>query len=174
MNRIDELVRIVPPPVDPYRVDWKPVEKLVGQLPHDYKAAVETYGPGSFANFLWLLLPSKLDYLDISIEGQLRSTALRESRDECPSEVPYLVFPEHGGLLPWLTTENGDTGWFLRDHDDPDEWSVVISASRSPEFFRFKGGCTEFLVAVLADEVHVPIFGRSPFGVPIFQRLDAP
>src|SRR5260370_16561952 len=59
MNALAQLVAVVPPPARVPRIDWTEVENRLGfPLPDDYRALMETYGEGSFDDFLWLLHPT--------------------------------------------------------------------------------------------------------------------
>ena len=150
---LDELTKILPPPKKPAKLvasSFADVEVKWGvALPADYKAFLETYGPGKLASFLFLKDPR-----DAAFDDFFRDVvgAMREAGD-----VPGPLFPEPGGLLPIGTTDNGDTIAF-RTTGAPDGWSVVIAEGRGPETSEYTGTLTAFLVAVLRGQHECPVF----------------
>lgn len=43
------------------------------------------------------------------------------------------LFPEQGGLLPFLVTDNGDTGFWIT-RAKPEKWPILLKDARAPEF----------------------------------------
>lgn len=160
--RLSELVAVAPPPRDPVagRGDWGIVQQWLGLgLPEDFKALIETYGLGSFADFLNPINPfqeggSGFEWADRNI-----LEFDRETRREYPDELPYSVHPEPGGILPWATTDNGDILYWLTE-GEPDSWSILIRQSRGPNRVAYPFGVAEFLHLWLIGELICPIFPR--------------
>ncbi|HEU0131006.1 MAG TPA: hypothetical protein VFQ85_08455 [Mycobacteriales bacterium] len=127
----------------------------VGRLPADYRALVDTYGPGTFDEFLWVLQPSAANpNLDLERQRTVRIDALREVAAS-GEPVPYPV----DTLLPWAVTDNGDVCyWLTSGTADAGTWPVVVNGARGPEWVSFTGSATAFLAAVLAGELVVAVF----------------
>lgn len=71
--------------------------------------------------------------------------------------MPYPIHPEPGGILPWATTDNGDTLYWLTD-GDPDSWPILIRESRGPGRVVYPFGVAEFLHRWLSGKLTCPIF----------------
>jgi hypothetical protein len=162
IGSLSELRQIMSPP-DPARVPtlrWRVVEAELGlTLPPDYKAFIDAYGAGCVGEFLWVFHPTTANrYLNLreQLAGQL--WALRVLRDEAGEAVPYALYPEPGGLVPWGATDNGDVCYWRTESADPAGWTVAVNESRGPEWDEFPGSMTEFLVAILSLEHMVSVF----------------
>jgi len=160
---IETLQRIVAPPETPLEVPsvphWNEVERAIGAgLPRDFRACVERYGTGSFDRFLWVLNPfSSNPHLRLFDRIERNLDALRMLKKDDPGEIPYALFPEQEGLLPWGITDNGD-GLYWHTAGDPDQWSVVVNAARDPECEEFPLGMTDFLAQILSRRARSEIF----------------
>jgi hypothetical protein len=135
MSALDELTRLVPPPDDPPPPpDWSQ------ELPPDYKALVERYGPGNIAG-LGILTPGHPNrFVDLDRQtGEQRAT-LKEGA----------IAPQYepDALIPWGLDESGNTVWWLTT-GEPEQWPVVANEARGEEWQRFDGGAVAFLVALL-------------------------
>jgi hypothetical protein len=130
MASIDDLTRLVPPPIRPADPvgDWFAVEAALGlALPSDFKTLLRVYGSGEFLD-VCLLVPwdTHADGAIDLVKQARRLLMDHESfRDEAPDEFPYPLYPEPGGLLEWGGTGNGDRLCWLTT-GDPDEWPVVV------------------------------------------------
>lgn len=131
---LDDLRRALPPPKRPidHHGDWAGIESSIGMgLPSDYKAFISLYGGGQIGKclvvsspFLWVRHGRDVReawanwasfYPDIAVYGEV---------------IPYPVFPQPGGLLPfgnlgdvnilnWLTVGEPDCWPFVYyDRDD--------------------------------------------------------
>ena len=139
MSALDELTKLVPPPDDPPAPpEWSQ------DLPADYKALVERYGPGNIAG-LGILTPGHSNrYVDLDRQtGEQRGT-LKELRER-GIEPEY----EPDALIPWGLDESGNTVWWLTT-GAPDQWPVVANEARGDEWQRFDGGAVAFLAALLS------------------------
>jgi hypothetical protein len=118
--------------------------------PSDYKRFLERYGMGEIDNFIYLFHPTTQNP-HINLKKQIVDNlwALREVRDS-DEHVPFPIFPEPRGVVPWSRTANGDVCYGLTDGPDPDSWMVVINESRGPDWEEYHGSATEFLAEVLS------------------------
>lgn len=162
---ISDIVSAIPPPPGHgwHAVDWKSVEQCLGlPLPQDYKDFIATYGPGTFDDFLHIFLPATgNDLLDLRSRQQQDVGTLRIIDSEFPGEIPYRV-TDPAELLPAAITENGDIiYWHITDPADPDSWTITVNESRGPEWFRYPGGFTSFLAAMLTRRIRVTVFPRD-------------
>ena len=138
---IDELTRLVPPPEDPPPPpDWGlPTQ----ELPSDYRALVERYGPGTLAGLTIFTPGHENRYVDLDRQtGELRGI-LKDLRER-GIEPDY----EPDALIPWGIDESGNVVWWLTT-GDPDRWPVIANEARGDEWQRFDGGAVAFLVALL-------------------------
>lgn len=167
---LQQLVALVPPPPVPgaYAI---PAARLAAEaslgvtLPDDHRALLDTYGPGAFDDFLWLLAPGAEErHLDLVEQASVRLEALR-SLAAGGEVVPYDV--DGGELLPWAVTDNGDVCfWRCSPRHDPERWGVVVNEARGPAWEPFDLTATGFLVAVLSGRERVRAF---PSDVPSAQ-----
>ena len=174
---IDILRRTLAPPTKPNvgtnPPDWSLIEKQLCPLPETYKEFIDTYGLGKIDDFLIVYSPTASDtYLNLLARGTLDLEALRELKSKHGErEVPYRLFPEPGGLLPFGIDENGDGLYWLTE-GPPERWSIVVNEGRAPEYQRFDMNLPEFLAAILARSIRCPIFPRDfPSDAPAFTPI---
>jgi hypothetical protein len=166
----DELLAIAPPVDDGQSVPvgWETFETSLGFiLPADYKWLIDTYGPGKFGNFLYVLQPySESKYVRLDYCLARGREILRELGHN--EEHPYPV----DELLPVAATDNGDTiYWVTRPLDAPNLWTITGNEARDVHWPTFDGGIVDFLVAVLTGRRYFEIFPRSfPSNGPEFSR----
>lgn len=128
---LEELKRIVPPPVAPLErgrpADWQAVEEDLGTpLPDDFKHLIATYGAGSFDDFLYVYNPfAGNQYLNLLRQKELNLTAYTAARKDTPDLLPFPPYPEPGGLLPWAGADNGDR-LYWQTVGQPDTWPIVL------------------------------------------------
>lgn len=161
---LEILTSIVTPPVHPSEVpthpDWEKIEKQLGlTLPVDYRDFVQRYGSGLLANFIRVFNPfSSFEYLALipSVHriSDIRRTLKSTEGDE---EVPYIVYPDAPGLVPWGNDENGNTFYWLTS-GAPDRWPTVVGEGRGRRWERFELPFTLFLAKTLTKEIECPIW----------------
>jgi len=170
---LQQLVALVPPPPATGRGwGWDQIEEGLGRLPSDYKRLVETYGSGSFDDFLWLLVPG-YDNPNVDLGRQAAAILdhLRELRAP-EGGVPYDLRRDAPGLLPWAVTDNGETCFWDTASEDPDAWSIVVNEARGPAWVTFAGSATDFLLAVFAAKSPCALFPDDfPSPEPAFTPL---
>ena len=92
-------------------------------LPSDWKELLRLYGYGTFGDFLHLYSPF---FAPCSMLSQVRAT-LAADRE---SATPFLLFPDVGGALPWASTDDGDSLYWIT-RGAPDAWPVGVYNPRS-------------------------------------------
>ena len=129
---------------------WEKVEERLGLgLPTDYKEFITLYGSGRISKFVWIFNPlSKRKNINLFEQVERQLSALRTLSSEFREQCPYKLFPASGGLLPVGLTDNGDVLHWLTS-ESPSNWSVVVNASRGPEYQRFDHSLSTFLVRIL-------------------------
>ncbi|MDI1477255.1 hypothetical protein [Polyangium sp. y55x31] len=153
----------------PAKNDWVPAESLLGtDLPADYKQFVGTYGTGWINKYLHVMNPfsaklpwmERLRFMSFTLHLVRRNAQVPGARDlPAPFEeingLPYPVFPEPGGLLPWGYTINGDALFWLTK-GTPDKWTVV--ADSRGRYAEYAGPMSAFLHDVLSERISWGIF----------------
>jgi hypothetical protein len=155
---IGKLNALVPPPVRPSEAgsleQWRVVEQRLGlALPSDYREFIFAYGTGRFAQFYRVYNPfSASEWMSLFPSVDRVCKAAREIKRDWPEDVPYPIYPERPGLLPWANDENGNDYYWLTD-GPPDTWQVYSDEVRA-EGFRQYGRCmTDFLCEVLTGKI---------------------
>lgn len=121
-------------------------------LPVDYRALVETYGEGSFDDFLWLLHPTSPNP-NLNLISQLRTV-----RDALTGD-PSGVGPRPEDLVPWAETDNGDVCYWRFDANRRLANSVVVNEGRGDAWAEFNNlSATAWLLAILTGKIRVPVF----------------
>jgi hypothetical protein len=156
---LNALVEVMSPPREPVETgnveQWTNVKESLGtELPTDYKEYINTFGTGSIGAFLWPYNPfSNNENLNLITRSKLILEAMSVIKERFgDTEVPYPLFPEPEGLLPWGVTDNGDSLFWLTA-GNTDEWPVVINESRGPFFERFEEPMTDFLAKLISGEI---------------------
>lgn len=149
-----KLVALVPPPKSPTAAkgDFAKVEADLGTpLPSDWKALVETYGYGSFVSFLHLWSPF-FEACTMVAQAKGALDADRTLAKMSKKAVPFTLFPDPDGALPFASTDNGDVLYWLT-WGAPNEWPVAVWNARSGESYDlFEGGACALLAAWLGGE----------------------
>jgi SMI1-KNR4 cell-wall len=165
---VDQLLELVPP-LEPIRrqIDWSTVERSLGfALPSDYKNVVESYGEGSFDEFLWVLHPTSVNpHLRLKDQHNMRRDILMKFEDAPvpPSQLICWAFTDNGDACYWLTREPRST---------PDEWTTVANEARGPEWSISDLSASAWLVEVLAGRLKIPFFPEDfPSASPRFHPV---
>ena len=154
---IDELLAVLPAPEVPLESnkanDWGRVTDLFGDpLPMDYMQFIDVYGSGSLCGYLTAFNPfSTNQYLNLTHQVFVQLAALRAIRVEFPDEVPFPLFFEPGGLLPWGISIDGDLYCWLTEGISS-KWNVVV-VCRSGGCERFEMTMTQFLARIIKGEI---------------------
>lgn len=162
---IDDIVRVMPPPTStfeaPGKDEWIALEARFGfAFPEDFKDFIQIYGSGNVANFLWVFNPfSKNKNLNLIEQTKEQMDVLVELQS-FGEIVPYRLFPEAGGILPFAVTDNGDV-LYWKTCGEPNYWPVVINEARSPEWESFDMPMTKFLLEILCHRLKCSIFPEN-------------
>jgi hypothetical protein len=156
---IESLRDAVTPPIAPQfsgtESEWRVVHDAIGiTFPRDYCDLISLYGAGSFGGFLFVLDPffachgysytqHTKDILDAYVE--LRRIA--------PEKLPHSAFCDGVGLYPWLTSDNGDVGYWLVSSSSPETWPTILYDSRHSQYEKHQLSCSQFLSAWIGGEL---------------------
>lgn len=149
---IETLIKAVPPPAVPFEAYsglWESVEaELRTSLPQDYKDFARLYGSGYFLEFLGISIPRSQNP-NVCLVRYVREVCATFSQDE---ELPYALWPEPGGIIPFGGTDNGDYLFWL-PRDGPAEWGVVVWDRGMQGFEAFDCDLTDFLAGLATGEI---------------------
>ena len=174
---IENLVQVAPAPVGRQRpfLGWTQLEQRLGcGLPGDYKALVETYGPGIFGGFIHVFQPS-FPARAVDLEQQIADSAWALSELQKGGEqIPYRL-SEPAEIIAIGRTDNGDILYLVRRAlANPDAWTVAINEARGDEWNEFDGGITDFLASALSGARRYSVFPVSfPMNAAPFEPYDA-
>jgi len=137
MKVIEELKSVIDPPAAPNlilnsTVAWQcQFDRLGTRLPEDFVQFHQVFGAGYFYS------RTHKSSANLSIYGGLQRFSLNESvpkrlselrlaKERRPKSVPYPLYWEPHGLLPWGRTSNGtDLCWSVRGIL-VDDWPVIV------------------------------------------------
>jgi len=149
---IDMLMQVIPPPLEPtgaFLGPWAPVEAELGiPLPPDYKDLVRVYGSGHYMEFFGVGVPRSPNpntRLEMKVP---RACATFFDRDE----LPYPLWPDPQGLVPFGSTDNGDFLFWL-PRGAPEKWGVVVWDRGLWTFESFDCDITSFIAGVATGEI---------------------
>lgn len=154
---IDNLTAVLPPPVTPRETGsttaWGEVYSRLGEVvPGDYMQFIGRYGTGQIGEFLTVLNPfAENRHANLLIAGFEFLGALRTMRTEFPDTVPYPLYFEPGGLLPWGISIDGDIFCWSTFGLSGNWTTVVIGRRTAPEQFALP--MSQFLRGVLTSEL---------------------
>jgi hypothetical protein len=144
---IENLLKAVPPPAEPFEAflgTWELIEGDLGtRLPQDYKDFVRLYGSGYFLEFMGVNVPRSRNP-NVRLETNVPSICrlLRTLED-----LPHPVWPAEDGMIPFGGTDNGDyLLWIARGA--PEDWPVAIWEVRGCKFEVFECDLTDFLAGL--------------------------
>jgi hypothetical protein len=95
--------------------EWSQVEfRLSLEVPGSFRQLVAHFGCGPWAEFLHVLSPfTSNEHLHFERAVHRQLAALHAVRRNHPNEVPFALYPEEGGLVPWAVSDNGDVVCWL-------------------------------------------------------------
>ncbi|MYW65490.1 hypothetical protein GTY65_15690 [Streptomyces sp. SID8379] len=175
MTALDDLTRLCPPPADtPPTTDWPATEAALGvHLPADYKWLCDTYGPGSFGDFIDVRHPlGSTEWL--SLTGPMADTVGRRLLEARENGRPVPHDPH--SLFALGVTNTHHLLWVTEPRDEPDRWRVAVSERDGPGWFTFEegSGLVASLTAVLSGRIRVPLFPEGLPTGPSFAPSTAP
>lgn len=171
---VKQLTDVVAPPPNP--LERPSAERLAAAertlgitFPDDYKDLVNTYGSGSFNDFMLVFIPyANNRYRNMLEVSKEIIDAYRTSHDTFPDQAPFPPFGEPGGLFPWARTDNGDV-FYWKTEGDPNMWPTVLFESRHAFYEEFKQSPTELLAGLFGGSIESRSFpspddfGDDPF-----------
>ncbi|QYN24408.1 SMI1/KNR4 family protein [Amycolatopsis sp. DSM 110486] len=151
----------------PQDIDWAAVEAALGTaLPADYRAYADTYPALYLDKLITIRHPLAVSEWAKLVEGAkpvLESFAY--GRSQVPDAVPYPLFPEPGGLLPWGYDDDG-ADYFWRTAGSPDEWTVLVFDSG--EWWEFPRGFGALWIEWAGGRITTAPLGREDVLLPGF------
>ena len=182
---IEELKKVLGPPPIPIATgvdaNWEDVEREVGaKIPTDYKNFVSQYGVGCIDEFLWVFNPfTRNEHLNLVRQMKVKLEALQVIREDLNRlrneyhravlySIPYPLYPEKDGLVPWAGTDNGDV-MYLRFASGSLSGPVIVGDSGGEEWAEFDGSVTAFLTSLLSRRFRIDFFPDDfPSEEPVF------
>ncbi|MEU3561852.1 hypothetical protein [Kitasatospora sp. NPDC006786] len=158
-----QLAGLDPAAAEPL-LPWDLAQDIAGiQLPADYRAFVDLFGPGELRGELGIVTPRPLPGEPISVDALSRKVnwltsdtgaAFKQMREDSFDLCPYPVYPEPGGLLYWASNYNGDYCFWLTEGDNPDRWPVMVwLRGEFPDgWHHYDMGMARFLLLALSGE----------------------
>ena len=142
---IANLMKVVPPPAEPfwaYKGPWAAIEGELGTaLPQDYKDYVAVYGSGDFMRHLTVFLPKSWSAnLRLGAQVKLFPWKFYDVSKDVVGNLPYPLWPEPGGLMVFGGTSGGDhLFWLMR--------------GATNEAQMFKCGMTDFFTGIATGTI---------------------
>jgi len=144
---IENLIKAVPPPAQPYEAfsgPWEPVEAELGAvLPGDYKEFSRLYGSGIFMEFLSINTP-RSENPHARIEYQARLFHHFHSNHE---DFIYAIWPNRGGVILIADTYNGDSIFWIPT-GPAETWKILVWGRGYGSFEVFDCDLTDFLAGL--------------------------
>jgi hypothetical protein len=177
MEKLDELAVVIPPPTKPNVAltddDWLEVFAHIGtRLPQDYVQFYKRYGEGYFYSISHRMSANISIYAG-RYEGPIgrsfsfrkcapeRLTELRLRKERRPKSVPFPLYWEPGGLLPWgSATNDTDLCWKVRG-ELVDNWTVVALRATNGQHESFDVAMTVFLKGVVDGSIHCSLLPKG-------------
>jgi hypothetical protein len=162
MTDVDDIREILG--ADPYQgapVDWEAASSALGvPIPADYRALVDTLGPGLIGRDLVLPQPFAGNRnFDLIASHQERMDGLEkvwESEAQGPPvfRTKPAVF-DRPGVTPvlWALSGNGNYLYWIADPSaNPSTWDTAVDSARGEEWEFFSGPATSVLLRLLRGE----------------------
>ena len=146
---VQALVDAVPVHSAPHESEpaWAASERRLGiSFPPEFKDLVDVFGSGPWAGFLHVLSPFADDELLFERAALRALGAFHTTRRSSPAAIPFAIFPEPLGLLPWGVTDNGDTLCWLTEGV---QWPTIILPARGGSWERHDLSVPRLLAAFL-------------------------
>jgi hypothetical protein len=160
---MDSLKFLISPPARPQETGtpkaWEKLEARLGlSLPPDYKALIDVFGTGSFADFISIYNPfAEIESLNLMYALDTLHQADRQTRllgDPVWTIVrPFELYPASQGLLPWGCTANLRDCFFWRIKGPPQTWETIVYHLRTGEYEVWKYPLTEFLYRLFTRRI---------------------
>lgn len=126
---ITQLTELLPPPkgVGGRNTNWPQVEKAIKlTFPGHFKDLLNVYGDSTFFDRYYILYPaaSSLEEYKESVRSRLQILVdYGICQDGMDVEMP--LYPEPGGLFPFMVSSDGDYYYWNTESEDPNEWPMM-------------------------------------------------
>jgi hypothetical protein len=164
---VKDITSLIQPPPKPTHVpkrpNWDTTERKLGlKLPTDYKGFIAKFGSGLFANFIRVFNPFHKDpYISLLDTAKTICDMYRDFKEsEGEKVLPFALYPEEQGLLPWGNDENGNYIFWLTK-GNASKWPTVVAEGRGPLWQRFDFPMTTFLAKILTKQIRCKIWPTS-------------
>jgi len=166
-----QLVQFVPPPQAPIETGspklWEKAQERLGiAFPKDYKDFIDSYGTGTFNNFIIPYNPfAANEYMNLYQVLDAHHHASRKTQRMADSAwsvvTPFQLYPADAGLLPWGTTTSFELSFFWQITDRPDTWVTILYDLRLGEYEVWKMCFTAFLLKLFKAEIESVLLPRD-------------
>src|SRR5262249_22550832 len=129
------------------------------QFPDDFRDFIFAYGSGALADFFYVFNPFSADVTGGLPGIRNHCDVLRMHKGDDEDHVPFPIFPETGGLLPWGSDANGN-GYCWLTKGNPAQWVTLRNQESCAPWKRFRYPITTFLAKVLGNKL--PEFWGKP------------
>lgn len=127
------------------------------------------YGVGSVGESIWIHSPfsTRFGLRERLLANRRIHDGLTENLGH--DIIPYPIFPEPGGILPWASTSDGSVCSWITTTSPPDEWIVFVE---SPEWDweQFDCSMTAFLAGALSGRIATFIIPPDLLSEPLVYR----
>ena len=156
----NNLIEILRPPSKPNDNKIN-LSNLAMELPDDYLKFIEVYGTGKISNFITIFnCNSQDDDYNLFVQASLILEDLRFLLEDDPTYYKSNLYPNQDALYPIGVTDNGDYIFWVTQ-GNPNEWTIAIIASRSPDVEHTKYNLNDFLFNVLLKKTNIDSFPSS-------------
>ncbi len=156
-DKTSELAALVSPPDAPLDFDKTVLQRNQGilriEFPADAVEFAKVFGSGRFkCAYTWeVWSPSRQTFPLIVLEFSRIFNMFKESMEI--DDVPFAIFPDVGGILPFATSSDGDwVCWITKG--EPNDWKVVDLYQYEQGFYQIlEMGFSEYFYNVLTRNV---------------------
>jgi hypothetical protein len=134
------------------QLSWEEVESAVGlRLPSDFKRLMSQFPSGAFAERYYVYSPvqSRVVLREFQQDRFDALSGLDEIREERDNGLPYPLYPEPDGLLPWGRGDEHIYFWKVDDVNNPDKWTVIFGERLGFDWGEYPGPMASFLLDVI-------------------------
>ena len=165
VHRLTEI--LAPPAAGGEPVDWASVATVWGTVfPRDYRDFLAVYGQGSIDDVVSVATPEDRAGEPGVLTMRRVTPSVRRTCRTYYGERRFPAWPAPGALLGWGVTPIGFDLFWRVTGSDPDDWPVVVAATRDDRAFEFPYGMAEFLLRLLGDPLERPLGLRGILGSP--------
>lgn len=147
-------------------LSWETVQERSGiTFPADFKELTSAFGTGIFDHIVGVIAPAEDEQALAAFVRDMRET-LRLAKGNKP--LPYRLFPDPDGLIPWGRAGDGCTLFWRTDRGGPEEWTVVFCNDAFAEWEEFDGSASEFIFELISGRIETSIIDFEPVDDPRF------